>query len=123
MIPGGGIGDGPIRGALNVFVIDEDTRNVLSSAAVRVGAAEETEPCQALTDSTGLARFDSSASGSSGTADGGAGASGCKLLDQGRHADGVRDGPRAQHLDRRRRQQRDDRAARDLGAARCLARP
>ena len=80
MIPGGGIGDGPIRGALNVFVIDEDTRNVLSSAAVRVGAAEETEPCQALTDSTGLARFDSSASGSSGTADGGAGASGCKLL-------------------------------------------
>ena len=58
IIPGGGIGDGPIRGALNVFVIDEDTRNVLSSAAVRVGAAEETEPCQALTDSTGLARFD-----------------------------------------------------------------
>src|SRR3954470_14117658 len=80
IIPGGGIGDGPIRGALNVFVVDEDTRNVLSSAAVRVGAAEEAAPCQALTDSTGLARFDSSGSGSGGTADGGAVAAGCKLL-------------------------------------------
>ena len=80
IIPGGGIGDGPIRGALNVFVIDEDTRNVLSSAAVRVGAADETAPCQALTNSTGLARFDASASGSGGTADGGAGAAGCTLL-------------------------------------------
>jgi len=81
IIQGGGIGDGPIRGALNVFVIDDDTRNVLSSAAVRVGAAEEMEPCQALTDSTGLARFDSSGSSSGASADGGAaGASSCKLL-------------------------------------------
>ncbi len=75
IIPGGGIADGPIRGALGVYVIDEDTREVLSSAAVRVGAADEQEPCEALTDSTGLARFQSSG----GTPDGG-GASGCKLL-------------------------------------------
>ena len=33
---------------------------MLSSAAVRVGAADEQEPCAGLTDSTGLARFDSS---------------------------------------------------------------
>jgi hypothetical protein len=76
LIPGGGIGDGPINGALNVYVIDEDTRNVLSSAAVRVGGAAELSPCQALTDSTGLARF--SASGQS--PDGGTGGAGCKLL-------------------------------------------
>ena len=63
IIPGGGIGDGPIRGALNVYVIDEDTRNVLSSAAVRVGAADETEPCEALTDSTGLASLQRSGGG------------------------------------------------------------
>jgi hypothetical protein len=75
IIPGGGIADGPIRGALSVYVIDEDTRDVLSSAAVRVGAADEQEPCDALTDSTGLARFQSSG----GTPDGG-GAGGCKLL-------------------------------------------
>jgi len=57
IVPGGGIADGPIHGALAVYVTDEDTRNVLSSAAVRVGAADEQEPCQALTDSTGLATF------------------------------------------------------------------
>jgi len=76
MIPGGGIGDGPLHGALNVYVIDEDTRNVLSSAAVRVGAADEQEPCNGLTDSTGLARFDSSGA----AVDGGASAGACKLL-------------------------------------------
>jgi hypothetical protein len=57
IIPGGGIADGPIRGSLNVYVIDEDTREVLSSASVRVGAADEQEPCEGLTDSTGLAAF------------------------------------------------------------------
>src|SRR5262245_53263920 len=76
LIPGGGVGDGPINGALNVYVIDEDTRNLLSSAAVRVGAAAELEPCQALTDSTGLARFSSSGQ----SPDGGTGGAGCKLL-------------------------------------------
>ena len=79
LIPGGGIGDGPISGKLNVYVIDEDTRNVLSSASVRVGAADELAPCVALTDSTGLARFDSSAAAA--TPDGGApGGAGCALL-------------------------------------------
>jgi hypothetical protein len=76
LIPGGGIADGPIHGALNVYVTDEDTRNVLSSAAVRIGAADELEPCEALTDSTGLARFSSSG----GEVDGGGGGAGCKLL-------------------------------------------
>jgi len=43
---------------------------------VRVGPADELEPCQALTDSTGLARFTSTG----GDADGGTGGAGCKLL-------------------------------------------
>lgn len=76
LIPGGGVGDGTINGALNVYVIDEDTRNVVSSAAVRVGAADALEPCLALTDSTGLARFSSKGQ----APDGGAGGAGCKLL-------------------------------------------
>jgi len=76
LIPGGGVADGPIRGALNVYVTDEDTRNVLSSAAVRIGAADELTPCEALTDSTGLVRFTSAGGG----ADGGTGSTGCKLL-------------------------------------------
>ena len=76
LIPGGGVADGPIRGALNVYVTDEDTRNPLSSAAVRIGAADELEPCEALTDSTGLVRFESTGGG----ADGGSGSTGCKLL-------------------------------------------
>ncbi|HXT99822.1 MAG TPA: hypothetical protein VN903_02450 [Polyangia bacterium] len=80
LIPGGGIADGPIHGTLNVYVIDEDTRNVVSSAAVRVGAGDEQDPCNALTDSTGLARFDSAATSTS-TVDGGApSGAGCKLL-------------------------------------------
>jgi hypothetical protein len=79
LIPGGGIADGPVRGKLNVYVIDDDTRNVLSSASVRVGAATELEPCTVLTDSTGLARFVSSAS--MAAADGGApGGAECRLL-------------------------------------------
>src|SRR4029079_9434449 len=76
LIPRGGIAHGPLHGTLNVFVIDEDTRNVVSSAAVRVGPADELEPCQALPDSTGLARFTSTG----GDADGGTGGAGCKLL-------------------------------------------
>jgi hypothetical protein len=58
IIPGGGIAGGPIHGTLNVYVTDEDTRDVLSSAAVRVGAADEPEPCEGLTDSTGLVSFE-----------------------------------------------------------------
>jgi hypothetical protein len=78
MIPGGGIADGPLHGTLNVFVIDEDTRNAVSSATVRVGPADELEPCQALTDSTGLTRFTSTG----GDPDGGTGGAGCKLLNK-----------------------------------------
>ena len=52
---------------------------MLSSASVRVGAASELQPCLALTDSTGLARFDSS--GAAANVDGGAsGGAGCTLL-------------------------------------------
>ena len=58
MIPGGGIGDGKISGYLNVFVIDDETDAVVSSAAVRVGESAATTACDALTDSTGIASFD-----------------------------------------------------------------
>jgi len=78
LIPGGGIADGPIRGVLNVYVIEEDSRSPLSSAAVRVGVADEVEPCQALTDSTGLARFQSA--DTAADADGGSSAAHCTLL-------------------------------------------
>ena len=58
LIPGGGIGDGKISGYLNVFVIDDETDAVVSSAAVRVGESAATTACDALTDSTGIASFD-----------------------------------------------------------------
>jgi hypothetical protein len=58
LIPGGGIGDGKISGYLNVFVIDDETDAVVSSAAVRVGESASTTACDALTDSTGIASFD-----------------------------------------------------------------
>src|SRR5438128_12198922 len=74
LIPGGGIADGPIRGALNVYVTEEDSRKPLSSAAVRIGAADELDPCEALTDSTGLVRFQSPGA----DADGGSSAANCK---------------------------------------------
>jgi hypothetical protein len=58
MIPGGGVGDGKISGYLNVFVVDDETDAVVSSAAVRVGDSAATTACDALTDSTGIASFD-----------------------------------------------------------------
>ncbi|HEY5925288.1 MAG TPA: hypothetical protein VIV11_26575 [Kofleriaceae bacterium] len=48
VIPGGGIGDGPIDGVVNLYVIDDATRSPISGATVRVGDLEGT------TDSTGL---------------------------------------------------------------------
>ncbi|MFN0248359.1 MAG: hypothetical protein ACKV2T_15820 [Kofleriaceae bacterium] len=48
IIEGGGIGDGPIEGVANVYVLDDSTRDPLSGATVRVGEVEGT------TDSTGL---------------------------------------------------------------------
>jgi hypothetical protein len=58
MIPGGGVTGGKIGGTLNVYVTDEETRNVISSASVRVGASSDPAACTLLTDSTGLAAFD-----------------------------------------------------------------
>ena len=48
VIPGGGIGDGPIDGVVNLYVIDDATRQPVSGATVRVGEVTGT------TDSTGL---------------------------------------------------------------------
>jgi hypothetical protein len=48
IIEGGGIGDGPIEGAANVYVIDDATRDPIAGATVRVGEVEGT------TDATGL---------------------------------------------------------------------
>jgi hypothetical protein len=58
MIPGGGLGDGPINGYLNVYVMDDDTRAPISGAAVRVGGSAEPSPCTVNSDSTGLAVFE-----------------------------------------------------------------
>jgi hypothetical protein len=58
MIPGGGLGDGPIAGTLNVYVIDDDTKAPVSGAAVRVGGSAEPSPCMVNSDSTGLAVFE-----------------------------------------------------------------
>ncbi len=48
VISGGGIGDGPINGVANVYVIDDATRAPISGATVRVGTVDGT------TDATGL---------------------------------------------------------------------
>jgi hypothetical protein len=56
-IEGGGLGDGPIQGGLNVYVIDDDTRAKVSGAIVRVGGSADPAACTATTDSTGLAVF------------------------------------------------------------------
>jgi hypothetical protein len=48
VIEGGGIGDGPIRGVANLYVIDESSRMPVANATVRVGTVDGT------TDATGL---------------------------------------------------------------------
>jgi hypothetical protein len=58
LVPGGGISGGAINGALNVYVIDEDTNAPIAGASLLV-AAGTASPCMGLTDSTGLATFDS----------------------------------------------------------------
>ncbi len=58
LIPGGGIGDGAINGRLYVHVTDEDTRAVVGSASVRIGASSDPTPCEVTTDTTGLATFE-----------------------------------------------------------------
>jgi hypothetical protein len=57
LVPGGGVGGGKISGTLNVYVTDDDTRAPIMGASVRVGPSADPMPCQALTDSTGLAVF------------------------------------------------------------------
>lgn len=48
VIGGGGIGDGPIDGVANIYVIDDATRDPIANATVRVGEVE------GQTDATGL---------------------------------------------------------------------
>ena len=48
LIPGGGVGDGAIGGTLYVHVADEETREVISSAKVRVGDSSDPAPCEVL---------------------------------------------------------------------------
>lgn len=48
LIPGGGIGDGAIDGVVNLYVIDDATREPIEGATVRVGELDGT------TDATGL---------------------------------------------------------------------
>ena len=48
VIAGGGIGDGPIDGVVNLYVIDDATRAPIDGATVRVGTVDGT------TDATGL---------------------------------------------------------------------
>jgi len=48
VIPGGGIGDGPIDGVVNLYVIDDTDRTPIEGAEVRVGTIDGT------TDATGL---------------------------------------------------------------------
>jgi hypothetical protein len=48
VIEGGGIGDGPIHGVANLYVIDDTTRLPIANATVRVGTVDGT------TDATGL---------------------------------------------------------------------
>jgi hypothetical protein len=57
-IEGGGLADGPIAGALFVYVADDDTRAPVSGASVRVGGSSDPNACMATTDSTGLASFE-----------------------------------------------------------------
>ena len=54
VIAGGGIGDGDIDGALNVYIIDNDTYQPIQDATVEV---EATGANDQTTDDTGLALF------------------------------------------------------------------
>jgi hypothetical protein len=57
IIAGGGVGDGAIKGALHVYVVDADSGNPVAGAQVRVGDAADTAPLVGTTDSAGLASF------------------------------------------------------------------
>ncbi|MBI5478876.1 MAG: hypothetical protein HY906_08475 [Deltaproteobacteria bacterium] len=57
LIAGGGAGDGAIKGALHVYVIDGMSGAPITGAAVRVGDSADTAPLTGTTDSAGLASF------------------------------------------------------------------
>lgn len=54
VIPGGGIGDGPIDGVAYVYAIDEATRMPVSGATVRVGEVEGTTDADGLFTAEGV---------------------------------------------------------------------
>lgn len=47
-IPGGGIGDGPIDGVANIYVIDDITREPIAGATVKIGTLEGTTDAEGL---------------------------------------------------------------------------
>lgn len=57
-IPGGGLGEGAVKGELNVFVVDGDDDAPIAGATVRVGAAAAAMPLTGTTDATGLVIFE-----------------------------------------------------------------
>src|SRR6516165_1404595 len=57
-VEGGGLVDGPIAGTLYVYVADDDSRQPVLGATVRVGGSADPDACTATTDSTGLATFE-----------------------------------------------------------------
>jgi hypothetical protein len=67
LIAGGGVGDGAIEGVINVHVIDQDTDEPISGATVYIGEAEDEEPLEGVTDSTGLIAFDDGSLGGATT--------------------------------------------------------
>jgi hypothetical protein len=54
VIPGGGIGDGPIDGVVNLYVIDDSTRAPIAGATVRVGDLDGTTDADGLFIANGV---------------------------------------------------------------------
>lgn len=57
LLAGGGVGSGAIKGKLNVYAIDAQTKAPIANADVRVGEADDMEPLVGKTDATGLITF------------------------------------------------------------------
>ncbi|HEY3353736.1 MAG TPA: carboxypeptidase-like regulatory domain-containing protein [Polyangia bacterium] len=53
----GGVGDGAVKGAINVTVIDAASQDPIPAASVRLGAPSSAAPLTGLTDGTGLVTF------------------------------------------------------------------
>lgn len=54
VIAGGGIGDGPIAGVVNLYVIDDATRQPIANATVRVGTVDGTTDADGLFIASGV---------------------------------------------------------------------